>query len=164
MSFISWLNDSTVKHFPIEENPKRFIYYLLTNHSTNLQVRDLLIFIYSYRNLIYLFPVLALLEHKLYWGEGIRLSLIHNVPLYVPVMSCTINVTSSSSIFHISDYVRQVATRERSWIACFEENRNWFEASRRLPSTHEDRLWQGMWYCWLRIVADWLIDICSPFL
>ena len=28
------------------------------------------------------------------WGEGIRLSLIHNVPLYVPVMSCTINVTS----------------------------------------------------------------------
>ena len=83
-----------MKHFPIEENPKRFIYYLLTNHSTNLQVRDLLIFIYSYRILIYLFPVLALLEHKLYWGEGIRLSLIHNVPLYVPVMSCTINVTS----------------------------------------------------------------------
>ena len=83
-----------MKHFPIEENPKRFIYYLLTNPSINLQVRDLLIFIYSYRNLIYLFPVLALLEHKLYWGEGIRLSLIHNVPLYVPVMSCTINVTS----------------------------------------------------------------------
>ena len=73
-----------MKHFPIEENPKRFIYYLLTNPSINLQVRDLLIFIYSYRNLIYLFPVLALLEHKLYWGEGIRLSLIHNVPLYVP--------------------------------------------------------------------------------